>query len=99
MIGTLYLSAYFGKNFSVGDGLKNEFFSPPKTDGQTKVVNRCLEAYLLCFASEQPKNWSLWLHLAELWYNTAFHVTTGTIQVSLEVSLAEGSGRNEKICR
>ncbi|XP_073224687.1 uncharacterized protein [Cicer arietinum] len=47
-------------------------------DGQMEVVDRCLEAYLSCFASEQPKEWSEWIHWAALWYNTTFHVSTGT---------------------
>ncbi|MCH82898.1 hypothetical protein A2U01_0003711, partial [Trifolium medium] len=50
----------------------------PETDGQTEVVNRCLESYLRCFASEQPRNWAHWVHWEEFWYNTTFHVTTGT---------------------
>lgn len=27
---------------------------------------------------EQPKSWPEWLSWAELWYNTTFHISTGT---------------------
>jgi hypothetical protein len=36
----------------------------PKTDGQTEVVNKCLETYLRCFASENKNQWAQWLPLA-----------------------------------
>jgi hypothetical protein len=41
-----------------------------------KVVNKCLETYLRCFASENQNQWVQWLPLAEWWYNTSYHIAT-----------------------
>jgi hypothetical protein len=48
----------------------------PHTDGQKKVVNKCLETYLRFFASEKQHQWAQWLPLAKWWYNTSYHTTT-----------------------
>lgn len=47
----------------------------PQTDGQTEVVNKCLEAYLCCYATEKQNKWAQWLHLAEWWYNSTYHTS------------------------
>ena len=48
----------------------------PQTDGQTKVVNKCLETYLRCFDLEKKNQWTQWLPLAEWWYNTSYYIAT-----------------------
>jgi hypothetical protein len=48
----------------------------PQTDGQTKVVNKCLETYLRSFCFERKNQWPQWLPLTEWWYNTSYHKTT-----------------------
>jgi hypothetical protein len=48
----------------------------PQIDGQTKVVNKCLETYLMCFSLENQNKWAQWLPLIEWLYNTSYHTTT-----------------------
>jgi hypothetical protein len=48
----------------------------PQSDGQTEIVNKCLEGYLRCFVSDKQTQWVRWLSLAEWWYNTSFHTAT-----------------------
>ena len=47
----------------------------PRSDGQTKIVNKCLEQYLRAFTSDRPHQWATWLPLVEYWFNTSFHTS------------------------
>lgn len=50
----------------------------PQSDSQSKVLNRCVVQKLRCFAWQQLKEWVHWLSMAEWWYNTSYHSSTGT---------------------
>lgn len=71
---SIFLSTFWQALFCIqGTEFKLSLAYHPQADGQTEVVNKCLETYLRCMTFECPKDWSCWLPLAEWWYNTNFH--------------------------
>lgn len=50
----------------------------PESDGQTEVLNRVLEQYLILFVHEKPSLWHKFLALAEWSYNTSMHSGIGS---------------------
>lgn len=74
---SVFLSDFWKELFTLhGVYLNYSTAYHPQSDGQTEVVNKCLETYLRCMSHERPHLWSKWLPLAEYWYNIIFHSAT-----------------------
>lgn len=65
----VFLSNFWTALFkSQGTALHKSTTYHPQSNGQTDVVNMCLEAYLHCLAGRKPSTWSQWLPWAKYWY-------------------------------
>jgi hypothetical protein len=67
----------FWKEFCKNTGISLNMSSSyhPQTDGQTKIVIKCLETYPRCFVTDKQNKWSQWLHFVEWWYNSTYHTS------------------------
>lgn len=74
----IFTSALWQQLFKLTDTkLLMSFSYYLQTDGQTELLNQCLEGFLRCTVHSCPRQWSKWISVAEYWYNTAYHSALG----------------------
>ncbi|KAM1393842.1 hypothetical protein ACFX2F_029952 [Malus domestica] len=74
----VFINAFWREFFKLqGSKLCMSLGYHPQNDGQTEVMNRCLETYLRCFIVGQPKKWVNWLPWDEWCFNTSHHTFAG----------------------
>jgi hypothetical protein len=74
----VFTSSFWQELFKLqGISLAYSSANHPQSDGQTEALNKCVETYLRCYTASKPKQWSTWLPMAEWWYNTNHHSSTG----------------------
>ncbi|XP_073021562.1 uncharacterized protein [Primulina eburnea] len=74
----IFTSQFWKRLFELqGTTLRMTSAYHPETDGQTEVLNRCLEDYLRAFVADTPHKWYSFLGWAEYSYNTALHSSIG----------------------
>lgn len=75
----IFLGSFWDEIFILhGVALNKSSAYHSQSDGQTEVINKCLETYLRCMCSDKPTRWYKWLSLAEWWYNTNYHSSIHT---------------------
>jgi hypothetical protein len=73
-----FMSMFWQELFRlVGTTLTPSTSYHPQTDGQTEIVSKWMEGYLINYVAGQQKAWVRWLHLGEYCYNTTHHVSIG----------------------
>lgn len=73
----VFLNHFWMELFRVQETvLKRSTAYHPQTGRQTEVINRSVETYLRCFASDTPKQWAKWSAWAEYCYNASFPFAT-----------------------
>jgi len=74
----IFISHFWQEFFKMsGTKLQPSSAYHPQTNGQTEVINRCVEQYLRCFIHQWPTQWCSYLPWVEYWYNTTYHNSTG----------------------